>query len=174
MQCMIRMAILVCLGWLSGCSTQLANYDYDPGANTAQYQKYVLQQSEKQSYQSLDAERIEAAIKQALEGRYQWLKTGPADFVVAYYLEEDRQVDTSGVSFGFGIGSGNVGMGVSTGPEAKQVLEGKLVIDVLDADSNRVVWNARATRNIKPTMSPQQRSALIQEVVSEMFNNFPP
>jgi len=159
---------------LGGCAQKLANYDYNPGFNYASYQGYALQQSEKQTYQSLDGSRIEQAIQKALAGRYSQVEQGAADFLVAYYLQAERKIDSSGVSFGFGVSGGNMGVGVSTGPKAKEKTEGKLILEVVDTQSNQLVWTAKATRNLLDSMNPSQREYLIQDVVQEMLANFPP
>ena len=159
----------------SGCAQKLANYDYDPKFSFEGYQSYALQQSEKQTYQSLDASRIEAAIKQQLSGRYQLVEPAQADFIIHYYLLAERKVDNSGVSFGFGFGvNSNVGVGVSTSPPAREKTEGQLVLEAVDASSKQMVWTAKATRTLKDSMNPSQRDCLIQDVVQEMMANFPP
>jgi len=159
---------------LGGCAQKLANYDYNPGFNYASYQRYALQQSEKQTYQSLDGNRIEQAITKALAGRYSQSEQGAADFLVAYYLQAERKIDNSGVSFGFGVSGSNMGVGVSTGSKAKEKTEGKLILEVVDTQSNQLVWTAKATRNLLDSMNPSQREYLIQDVVQEMLANFPP
>ncbi|MDY6920051.1 MAG: DUF4136 domain-containing protein [Pseudomonadota bacterium] len=168
-------AILVSLGlFLGGCAQKLANYDYNPGFSYANYQTYALQQSDKQSYQSLDGSRIEAALRQTLEPRYQAAAPEQADFIVNYYLEASEQIDQSGFSFGFGVFGSNLGVGVSTGPEARQETEGKLVLEVVDTASDQLVWSARARRHLKDGMIPTERRELIQKLVAEMLQNFPP
>ncbi len=174
---MLRL-ILITVGMISlltGCAQKLANYDYDPGFNFAAFQTYALQESDKQTYQSLDGNRIEAAIKQQLDGRYQLVAPEKADFVVKYYLQAEEKIDNSGVSVGFGFGvSSNVGVGVSTRTPAKKETEGRLVLEVLDSASSQMVWTAKATRNLKDNMKPEQREYLIQDVAQEMLANFPP
>lgn len=165
---------LFCVLMVAGCAQKLANYDYNPGFNFAGYQRYAIQHSEKQTYQSLDGKRIEAAIQQQLVGRYNVVDKGQADFLVNYYLEAERKIDQSGVSFGFGMSSGNLGVGVGTSPKAKEKTEGKLVLEVVDQASSQQVWMARATRNLTDSMHPTQREYLIQDLVQEMLANFPP
>ncbi|WP_290578016.1 DUF4136 domain-containing protein [Ketobacter sp.] len=172
---LIWVGIAVAVTLLTGCAQKLANYDYDPKFNFTGYQRYALQQSDKQTYQSLDSSRIEAAIKQQLSGRYQLVEPAQADFVMHYYLQAEHKVDQSGVSFGFGVGvASNVGVGVSTSPPAKQKTEGQLVLEAVDSASQQMVWVAKGTRNLKDSMNPTQRDYLVNDVVQEMLANFPP
>lgn len=160
---------------LTGCAQKLANYDYAPGFGFNAYQSYALQQSDKQSYQSLDGSRIEAAVKQQFKGRYRLVDAEEADFVLHYYLQAERKVDNSGVSFGFGLGvSSNVGVGLSTSPPARETTEGQLVLEAVDNATQKLVWTAKATRTLKDSMNPTQRDYLVQDVVQEMLANFPP
>lgn len=84
------------------------------------------------------------------------------------------KIDDSGVSFGFGVGSGNLGMGVGTGTQLREVVEGKLVVDIIDPGKKQVVWSARANRNLNDSMSPGERDELIKTLVAAMFESFPP
>lgn len=159
---------------LTGCSQKLANYDYDTGAYFHQLTSYGVKASEKQGYQTLDSARIEEAIKSSLNGRYQLVDAQSADFVVTYIMEEDRQIDQSGVSFGFGVSRGNVGVGVNSGPKMKERVEGRLVLSVVSGENQQVVWQAKATQTLRNEMKPDRREQLIQSTVSEMLTNFPP
>ena len=172
---LIMIGIAISSVLLTGCAQKLANYDYDPKFSFAGLQTYALKQSDKQTYQSLDAGRIEAAVKQQLAGRYQSVDPAQADFIIHYYLLAERKVDNSGVSVGFGFGlSSNVGVGVSTSPPAREKTEGKLVLEAVDSTTSQMVWTAKATRTLKDSMNPSQRDYLIQDVVQEMMANFPP
>lgn len=170
----IKLAVLAV--FLSGCAQQLANYDYNPGFNYSGLQSYVMQQSDKQTYQSLDGARIEEAIKQQLNGRYQLAAAeDQADFSVLYYVLAEQAIDNSGVSVGFGFGvSRNVGVGGSTSSTPRTHTEGKLVLEVVDRHSDQLVWTAKATRNLTDRMKPEQRAALINDLAQEMLANFPP
>lgn len=171
---LILITLSTILLFCSGCAQKLANYDYDPGFQFAAFQGYGIQQSSKQSYQTLDGNRIEAAIRKQLQGRYTEVEAGQADFLVAWYLEAERKLDQSGFSFGFGVSGSNLGVGVSTSPKAKEKTEGKLVLEIVDVVSNQLIWTAKATRNLKDSMDPTQRAYLIQDLVQEMLANFPP
>ena len=166
--------VLVVMWFVSGCAQKLANYDYNTAVAFQGFNHYRIAKQEGVPYQSLDASRIEAAIKTALAGRYKFTEEGDSDFIVSYHLEEDRSLDRSGVSFGFGISSGNLGVGINTGPKAREVVAGRLVLSIIEVASDQVVWQAKATKSLKPDMKTDLRQSLIQELVAEMLSNFPP
>ena len=170
---MKSMVIMVLALFSVACSQKLANYDYDTGAPFQSLERYVVEQSNQGSYQSLDSARVEQAIHAVLSGRYEAVSKEQAQFTVGYWMEEERKVDQSGVSFGFGVARGNLGVGVSTGPEAKERVDGKLVLSITNS-ANQMIWQAKATQGIRADMSPERREELIQATVSEMLSNFPP
>lgn len=173
---MHRYLLLPLILFVFACAQAPVSFDYESSAYLKTLKTYsLLAPGGSSSYQSLDNNRIEAALRKALSGRHlQEVAANKADFLVSYRLEQDRMIDDSGVSFGFGLGSGNMGMGVGTGTQIREVVEGKLVVDVIDPIKKQVVWSARANRNLKDAMSPAKRDALINTLVTAMFESFPP
>lgn len=167
--------ILFLMSALAGCASKLAVYDYDPGRNYQQLQSYSLSLGERNSFKSLDGARIEAAIKQELSGRYTLVDNNQsADFRLIYFLEAAQQRKRSGLSFGVGLGGSNVSIGASTAPKSKVVVEGRLVLEIVDTASKQVFWTAKGNKNLTESMSPEERQALIQRLVADMLGNFPP
>jgi hypothetical protein len=161
----------------TACAQEPVSVDYDQGAYLKTLKNYAISPPAQGAggFQSLDNSRIEAALRTALTSRQ--MKEVPADkaeFLVSYRVEQDRQLDNSGVSFGFGVGSGGLGVGASTSPPTREVIEGKLIVDVIDPQKKQVVWSARANENLKESMSPAKRDELINFLVSSMFERFPP
>lgn len=174
---MPRSALLAFLVFmLAACAGAPVSWDHDPAAPLPALDSYALVEPPTGSqFQSLDNNRIAAALRTQLAARS--LKEAPreqAGFWLAYRVENERKLDNSGVSFGFGLGTGNVGMGVSTGPKAKEVLEGRLVLDVIDPARQQVIWTAKANQYLQDSMTPAQRDAKVNFLVTEMLSNFPP
>lgn len=174
----LRSLLFILLSVLAACSRSLVSIDYDPATAmpAAGAASYALSDpASSPEFQSLDNNRIAAALRKQLAAR--GLKEVPreqADLWVAYRVEQEAKLDNSGVSFGVGFGTGNMGMGVSTGPQAKQIMEGRLVVDVVDPKRQQVVWTAKANEYLRDSMRPEQRDALVNELVAEMLANFPP
>lgn len=172
----LRSLLLILAMVLAACSRSLVSVDYDPAATLPTAGSYALSDpAGGPEFQSLDNTRIAAALRQQLAVRN--LKEVPreqADIWVAYRVEQEAKLDNSGISFGVGFGSGNLGMGVSTGPQAKQIMEGRLVVDVVDPKRQQVVWTAKANEYLKESMRPEQRDALVNTLIAEMLANFPP
>lgn len=158
------------------CAQAPVSFDYESSSYLKAMKTYSLHvPKDVPSFKSLDNTRIETALRRTLNGRHlQEVASDKADFLVSYRVEQDRTIDDSGVSFGFGLGSGNLGMGLGTGNQIREVVEGKLIVDVIDPGQQRVVWSARANRNLNESMSPAERDTLVNSLITSMFENFPP
>lgn len=172
---MLRFALVLLVLVLGACASAPVSIDYDAARPVPPAQTYALvAQVGGAQFQSLDNNRIEAALRQQLGARkLQEVARDKADILLVYRVEQQRKLDDSGFSVGFGVGSGNLGLGMSTGPAAKEIREGVLVVDVVDPSVQQVVWSARANRYLQESMKPEQRSALINELVAAMFASFP-
>jgi len=172
---MLRFALVLLVLVLGACASAPVSIDYDAARPVPPAQTYALVAPVAGAqFQSLDNNRIEAALRQQLGARkLQEVARDKADILLVYRVEQQRKLDDSGFSVGFGVGSGNLGLGMSTGPAAKEIREGVLVVDVVDPSVQQVVWSARANRYLQESMKPEQRSALINELVAAMFASFP-
>lgn len=173
---LLRSLLLVLLSTLAACAQKPVAYDYDPAASRFSMNSYALSEpASGPQFQSLDNNRIAAALRRQLAARnVKEASRDEADVWVAYRVEQERNLEKSGVSFGFGFGTGNLGMGVGTGPKAKEVIEGRLVVDMVNPKTQQVVWTAKSNESLRESMSPEQRDALINKLVTEMLANFPP
>lgn len=169
---MIRWFLLSFLLFLTGCASTVS-YDYDTTASFADRQSFSFL-SPTQQATTLDSRRIRAAIIQELTNKGLIETTTDADLLIAYQVEDARRLESSGFSFGFGIGGSRSLFGISTAPPAREVKEGRLVVEIVDPARNEVIWRAMSRRNLSPDLTPAKRSARISEIVKEMFQNFPP
>jgi hypothetical protein len=54
------------------------------------------------------------------------------------------------------------------------VEEGKLVVELVDAKTRQVVWRSASRRYLNESQSSESRQALIDEIVADMFEEYPP
>ncbi|MDX1800698.1 MAG: DUF4136 domain-containing protein [Marinobacter sp.] len=160
---------------LTGCASNVVT-DYNASATFSQYRTWAFAtDDEKQKAVSLDGARIRDALEKELTAK-SLTRAEPetADLLVHYRIEDVERLDTSGLSFGLGLGRGPFGFGLGTAPPVQQVQEGKLVVELVDTRTNQVVWRAISKRHLNDDQSPETRSKLIHEVVTEMFTKYPP
>ncbi|MCK5874719.1 MAG: DUF4136 domain-containing protein [Alcanivoracaceae bacterium] len=171
----MRAIILLLTLWLAGCASTVA-IDYRPEAAFADYRSFAFTNTEKnEEIRSLDGERIEQAVTRELTTR--GLKTASADtadLLVRYRVEDTIEVEASGFGYGFGFGREHLGIGVASVPDVHAIKEGKLVVELVQRDIRQVVWRGAGQRNLTEQMKPEQRSALIERLVRDMFERWPP
>lgn len=160
---------------LTGCASTVMT-DYDSAVPFEQYDTWAFAPEEiRTNAMSLDSSRLETAIKRVLEGRN--LRRAPAeeaDLWVTYGIEEVERLDTSGFSYGLGLHRGLFGFGVATRPPIREIQEGQVVLELIDPSMDRVVWRASSNKRLNEGMSPDRRRELINEVVVDMFEKYPP
>ena len=171
----MRVVTIMLTLWLTGCASTVA-IDYRPEAVFAEYRTFTFSNAEaNEDIRTLDGERIEQAVTRELTTR--GLTSTPkdsADLLVRYRVEETVELETSGFGYGFGFGREHLGVGVATVPDVQAKKEGKLVVELVQRDIRQVVWRGAGQRNLTEQMTPQQRKVLIERLIRDMFERWPP
>lgn len=163
---------------ITGCASNVIT-DYDSGAVFSTYQSWNFAPAREgsQDYVSLDGSRIRKAIERemALEN-LEKVAAGEADLLADWQIVTEERLERggSGFSLGLGFGSGNFGWGLSTQPPIEKVREGKLVVELVDSDSKQVVWRSASRHHLRESQSPASRQKLIDQIVTDMFEEYPP
>jgi Domain of unknown function (DUF4136) len=169
---------------LVACSTLPAmkvETNHDPAAATQlrNYRTYrVLQAS---SYGSVDDVALGAAVvhsvDETLSGKGYRQETSRPDFLVKWHVSVgSRQRTTTMEAPTFR----DVGpTPPSAGPSVpvmvtREYREGTLILDVVDAGSDTVVWRGSAQAELAGPVEPKTRGARIQKAVSKILERFPP
>ncbi|MEJ2765923.1 DUF4136 domain-containing protein [Photobacterium sp. MCCC 1A19761] len=157
---------------LTGCSAPVTT-DYNAQINYTQFKTYQFAPGQSHSALSLDESRVEEAISVQLHSK--GLKPGEnADLTVKHYIQQQSDFQSYGTSVGFGYGYRHVGVAYSTPVRYREYTYGKLIVELIDNQSNKVVWRAVSQRKLTESMTPSSREAFIDEQVFEMFKNYPP
>ena len=167
-----------------GCSTLQVSQDYDTQTDFTRLQTFAWQNDTQPQYDdirlnnSLMDERIRLAVEQSLlAAGFKKTEKPEAHFFVAYELAIQQQIESqpqSGVGFGFGFGGPRGGVMVSSGSDVRSYDEGLLLIDVLDADSGRLLWRGKATDRFAQHADPAKNAQAINETVAKVMALFPP
>ena len=121
--------------------------------------------------------RIRAAIERGLAARgYERIFEGQADFWVAYHVSTRTKMDAGVMNRRLGY---PVGESWGPGPEQRQISHeyqrGTLILDVVDAREEKLVFRGIAERKISnQPAKPQESRKLISEVVEAILEDFPP
>ncbi|WP_298770680.1 DUF4136 domain-containing protein [uncultured Shewanella sp.] len=118
--------------------------------------------------------QIEQSINQNLSKRYQQ-ESNPssADIKVYYRVGQETKLNVKGPTYSTGfMGPGSV---VTTSPaRVTPYQEGQLIIDVVDNQSNQIIWQSTATAKINNSMTPEEKQTKLNETITKMLASFPP
>ncbi|MCG8392376.1 MAG: DUF4136 domain-containing protein [Pseudomonadales bacterium] len=158
---------------LSACVSPVI-IDSQPGTDLQQYHTYAFVEQDEDKPRELDDQRTQAALKAALaEQGITPATADQADVHVKHFFKREQRYDGSVVQFGVGFTRNNIGLGASTPVEGEISEEYKLVVQLIDPQSNNVVWQATSRDQLHDEMSSERRQAHIDKAVQDMFKRFP-
>jgi hypothetical protein len=122
-------------------------------------------------------ETVAPHVDRQLQAKGYALAAGAPDFQVSSEIVVERKVETSRLDVSV---PGQPGYRAPGGPVAPQTIstvreysEGTLIITVVDPASKRPIWRGWAEAQIRPSATPQQRSARLAEAVEKILERFP-
>lgn len=168
------MAALVTLT-LAGCASNVVT-DYNSAAVFGNYSSWAFaMDAGNSSFVSLDGNRVRKAVERELERKAMHEVERPrADLLVNWQIIEEERHEQSGLGLGLGFGTGHFGWGLSAPPPVREVKEGKVVVELVDRNTEEVIWRGASKRYLNENQSPEKRSKLVDDVIAEMFTKYPP
>ena len=172
---------------LAGCSSLTINRDYNPGAvpTMQAYQTYSWlpepaegRGSDTRVNNPLTIQRVVNAIDYALQEKgFQKVESG-GDFKVGWHgaINSETNYVTYNNYYGYGWGGwgyGGWGGGTST-TSAYTIEQGSLLIDIIDANKNELVWRGLAQAEVGKQRSPEDTQRELNDVCVEILKGFPP
>ncbi len=182
---------LLVLG-LASCASIQTSTNYDPNAVQAldTYRTYswlpMKDGSDPRIYNPIIQARVQQAVDGELQARgYQRVEPGQnPDFKVGWHGVIDEKVDVDIINSYYGyawdpwydpfygpVAYGGAGIPTAT---VREYREGTLILDVVDGDSNKLVWRGTAESELSEHMSAERSQKLINKAVDEMLERFPP
>ena len=56
----------------------------------------------------------------------------------------------------------------------REYVEGTLVLDLVGASSQELVWRGTGSRRLRPQTTPEESDRVVRETVNEILNVYPP
>jgi hypothetical protein len=180
-----RAAALAALaGALFACAGVDVSEDYEPGTDFSGYRSFdwfpggrAASGDPEVDSPFLDRRVRDALVRELGSRGFIKVEDRTPDFFVNYHISVRQKLSSSGIGIGYGVGSwgshGGVGVGVST-PSVRTYDEGTLVIDVLDAESKRLVWRGTGSQAVKSSPKPEETTAAVDRAVAAIVAQFPP
>ena len=164
--------------WATGCTSPKVGYDYDRSVNFNRYHTYawVAIAQESTGDRRVDSSLVDARIRTAIDrvlGQqgYTASPNNSPDFLVAYHAGmKDMMKGASTQNY---IGDRAHGT-FTTISDLQPYHEGTLTIDIVDATSRQLIWQASAKADVDQSLGPEERDARVNSVVRAMLSHFPP
>src|SRR5262245_31291624 len=164
-------AALVLAG--SSASAQSVSYDYDKSAEFSRLKTYAWAPGTPVR-DEINHKRVVDAIDAQLasKGFTKVVASAHPDMLVAYHATFDKDLRITGFSSGWG---GYRFPGTRSGTATTDtIVNGTLVVDIVDAKTGSIVWRGIATKEIDTKASPEKREKNINKAAEKLFKNYPP
>jgi len=177
----IYMGLLI-VGYLVSCGPSLkVTDDYDKSVNFDQYKTFALYNSDSihDAISPLNQQRIIKAVKDEMVKKGFQENTSNPDVLVNITAVLQNRVAVSSSTDYYGYGGmyrpyyWGGGMGSSTtNYNVQHYKDGSLIIDVIDANSKKLVWQGTGNKEIdKPAKDPD---TIIPKAIASIMESFPP
>jgi hypothetical protein len=175
--CLHTVAVAVALA-ATACATMTVSSHVEPGLETAQYRTFDWGPADSLPVGDARLDRdpffndqMHGAIERglALQGFTLAEPGGSPDLLIHYHANISQRIDVGAADQEFEFCAGEGCDPLVTVYEA-----GTLVIDIVDARTNRVIWRGWAQDGIQDELAdPQRMEALIEQAVARMLARFP-
>ena len=159
----------------AACSTITIKTDYEPAVDFSRFKTYDWipgVRTPGNLQEVIGAGRVgpfvEAAVEKELARRGYEKEKRPGekpDFFVSYRAQAKEITEPNVITYSCGEAI------CSHGVEMQRYREGTLVLDIIEPESNRVVWRGTAVGVIG---DPEKRKEAIEDAVARLLRNFPP
>jgi hypothetical protein len=157
-----------------GCSSIQVQTDYDPQVDLKALNTFVVLQQTQKDRDTLTDDRITKALQEVFAAKhYIKVKQKEADFFVIYHVDVQNKtrIDTDYQRMGlypYGYGGAMIATTRSVDYE-----EGRLIIDIMNPKTKKIIWRGMAVDHIKILKTPQERDAYIKKAVEKILETFP-
>jgi len=122
----------------------------------------------------INRERIDIAVTTALiqQGK-QEDNIKSADVLISYFIVTKDKIKVNSNFNGSYNRFGYYGMGGGSHINVRNYVEGTLVIDVIDNQSQKIVWRSSLTKTLKHYENNQERDEAVTKAVNSMMSQLP-
>jgi hypothetical protein len=173
------LAVVILLAVLTGCSNLSVNYDYDNNTDWAKFKTYGWMGGSGGSADPTSAvpqtdlldQRVHNSVDFEMQQRGITMGDDP-DLLVVYHIgtQEKVQVTDWGYNYSdyyWGYGGRQI--------DVQQFTEGSVVFDLIDAETNNLVWRGTGTGVVDQSQkSPEEMQEKADKVIHKIMESFPP
>ncbi len=165
----------------AGCSTISVSHDFDSEADFATYKTFAWLQGPVTAVGNADAakqqntlldKRIRSAVEAEIQAKGMTADTENPDLLLVYHTGVDSKINVT--DWGYTYPTRYGGWYGDRDVDVYQYEEGTLIVDLIDAKTQQLVWRGNATKTLEDNPSPERMDQNIREVVGRMFAKYPP
>jgi hypothetical protein len=162
---------------LSGCATMNVSSHVERGLDVSQYHTYDWGPADalplgdaRLDKDPFFLDHVQGAVEKAMAARgFTWSADGTPDLRIHFHANISERLDIDRLDRDRGYCTG-----VGCTPATESYEAGTLVIDLIDARTNRLIWRGWAQNTVKGMLENQDTMARqIDEAVTRMFERFP-
>lgn len=171
---------LALFSWLLGsCATVSVSYDYDPEMDFSRLSTYQwLPVAHPENISELNVRRVTDAVDAVMAGKgYRSVGDTPDFRLVAHFGREARVDIVDWGYYYYPTARYRYRGAYYGGPSRIQVYEyeqGTMILDVIDASTDHLVWRGTAKAVVEPHLTPAEREQRIRGAVEDLLSRFPP
>lgn len=150
--------------------------DYDKNIDFSKYKTYAWKPGTP-ALNPLNEDRVHKAISDMMAKKGLQMVDGEADCYVYSHVKSTATQQVSVDSFGYGGYYGWGGWGGAYGTttvNVQNLIEGTLMVDIVDGGTKQLAWRGLATKTLYPDTKPEKVEKVINKAVTDMFSRFPP
>lgn len=156
------------------CSPQIQVYsDHDPDYQVKNFKTFgwgqktdIEANKNPLHYNELNDKRIKSAVLEELSSRGYVLSEVTPDLIIHYHIVIDDQSIVTTEPYGYSYGP------YWTRMQTHAYREGTLILDLMNPETNNLVWRGWATVSLD-MITPEQTEKMISRVVAKIFRRFP-
>jgi len=174
-------ALLIALLLMSSCSQTTVNTDFDSRANFGSYKTYAWIEkpiaetgdikTTQQAYALLD-EMIKSAADAQLAAKGMTHAAENPDVLLIYHKGLDQRIDVHG--WGYTYPGYSYVWWQGTRVDTYDYRMGTLILDIVDAKTQVLVWRGTTTKVIDEMARPEEREANLKAIMRQLFTKYPP
>jgi len=170
----MRIPTLVLAGVMMAASAaaQDVSWDYAKGTDFTRFKTYAWTAGNPLP-DPLNHQRIVSAIEAQLAAKG-FTKVDPAehpDALVAYHAGFAKNFALN--EFGSGWGGFHFGGTWTNRARVEEITVGGLIVDIVDAKADNIVWRGMASKDIDVHAKPGTRDKQVNRAVEKMFRHYP-
>jgi hypothetical protein len=160
---------------VTSCTSVRVATDYDRNANFASYNSFAFYKPgiDKAKISDLDKKRILRSIDAELSAKGIQKSESPS-LLISIFTKEQERVDVYNNNFGWGWGWNPWWFGGNWGNTVSRTTEGQLYIDLIDANTNELVWQGVGSARLYTGSDIDKKDERIREIVREILAKYPP